>query len=62
MLQKNVDFLEKNAAVHKSTKLKKLAGDNRRDKAEIHAPAPVWKSRRKEMRSRQYQSDQQIAW
>ena len=62
VLQKNVDFLEKNAAVHKSPKLKKLAGDNRRDKAEIHAPAPVWKSRRKEMRSRQYQSDQQMAW
>lgn len=62
LLQKNVDFLEKNADTHQSAKLKKLAGDNKRDKAEIDAPAPVWNNRRKEMRSRQYKSDQQMAW
>jgi len=62
VLEKNVIFLEKEATKHRSKKLKKLAADNKKDQAEIKAPAPVWKARRKEMRQRQYQVDQQMAW
>jgi Ca-activated chloride channel family protein len=62
VLQKNVDFLEKKAKTHRSKQLKKLAADNKQDKKDIAAPAKVWQGRRKEMRKRQYQLDQQMAW
>jgi hypothetical protein len=62
VLEKNVTFLEKKAKKHRSKKLKKLAADNKKDKSEIKAPAKVWKSRRKEMRQRQYQMESQMAW
>jgi Ca-activated chloride channel homolog len=62
VLEKNVIFLEKEAQKHRSKKLKKLAADNKKDQAEIKAPERVWKTRRKEMRERQYQVDQQMAW
>ena len=55
-------FLEKKAEKHGSKTLKKLAADNKKDQAEIKAPAKVWNTRRKEMRDRQYQMESQRAW
>ena len=60
VLEDNAVYLETAAKKYKSKKLKKSAGYNRADKANL-APGR-WKARRKVMRDNQYEADMQQAW
>jgi Ca-activated chloride channel family protein len=62
LLEENAHFLSKNAAVHRSQRLQKLAEDNDNDKKKVSAPAKDWNRQRKDMRARQYEADMQMAW
>ncbi|MBW2277324.1 MAG: VWA domain-containing protein [Deltaproteobacteria bacterium] len=59
-LEDNAVYLDSAAKKYKSKKLKKRAGANRDDKANL-APAR-WKKQRKIMRDNQYEADMQQAW